>query len=75
VWLQVIGFAILVYATFLFNDVISINGCWSGWKFCGHFGGKSDINPALAGQDGMDLNERPKPAKSMQSRSIDFDAS
>ena len=51
-WLQVLGFALLVYGTFLFNDLVKepMRSCWLGKR-------KGTANESAARQPGAGLEE------------------
>ncbi|RPB21941.1 integral membrane protein [Terfezia boudieri ATCC MYA-4762] len=53
-WLQVLGFALLVYGTFLFNDLVKepVRSCWLGERK-----GKGIANGSAARQPGAGLEE------------------
>jgi len=53
-WLQVLGFALLVYGTFLFNDLVRepVRSCWLGERK-----GKGAVNGSAARQPGAGLEE------------------
>jgi len=53
-WLQVLGFALLVYGTFLFNDLVQepVRSCWLGERK-----GKGAVNGSAAAGEGRRQEE------------------